>query len=166
MKLYAKEKVFSFKGNFEIFNEYEEPVYHLEGELDLLGRRKLHLIQDGRELAFIKEKGAAWTTTVNVFVGDQTTLTIRKKVWAFRPTYLIEGEDWIVKGDFMHYNYEIRDASNRVVARIAKKLISFSDKFEIDIIDPNANIVHIISVVMTIHTDIQKSRAASASVSV
>lgn len=167
MKLYAKKKVLSWTQDFTIMNEHDEVVYIAKGQHDLLGRRKVRILDAyDNELAFIKQRAAAFSTTLDVLVNGYETLTIRKKMLSFRPTFLIEGEDWIVRGNFLNYEYVIEDGNGRLVAEISKKFFSWTDTFGIDIIDERANVAHVIAVVMAIHTDIQNSSAVATSASV
>lgn len=162
MKLYAKKKMFSWTQDFNIYNTYDEVVYTGKGQLDLFGRRKMNILNaDGEVLAFLKEKGRAWSTTIEVFMNEQKVLNIRRKMWSFRPKYIIEGENWTVEGNFWGYDYTIYQ-DRHLVAVISKKYFSWTDTFEIDIQDESADIVNIISIVMAIHTDMEKQRTAAA----
>ncbi|MCE4956597.1 LURP-one-related/scramblase family protein [Macrococcoides caseolyticum] len=167
MRLYAKKKVLSWTQDFSIMNERDEVVYTAKGQFDLLGRRKLRILDaNGNELAFIKQRAAAFSTTMDVLVKGHETMTIRKKMLSFRPTFIIQGEDWIVRGNFLNYEYVIEDGNGRGIAEISKKFFSWSDTFGIDIIDERANVAHVIAVVMAIHTDMQNSSVAATSASV
>lgn len=163
MRLYAKKKLLSWTQDFSIMNEQDEVVYTAKGQHDLLGRRKLRILDtNGNELAFIKQRAAAFSTTMDVSVNGYETLTIRKKMLSFRPTYLIEGEDWIVRGNFLNYEYTIEDGSGRIVAEISKQFFQWRDTFGIDIIDESTNVAHVIAIVMAIHTDMQSGNTTAA----
>ncbi|WP_414044361.1 LURP-one-related/scramblase family protein [Macrococcus animalis] len=163
MRLYAKKKVLSWTQDFTIMNELDEVVYTAKGQHDLLGRRKLRILDRfGNELAFIKQRAAAFSTTMDVMINGNETMTIRKKMMSFRPTFLIEGEDWIVRGNFLNYEYVIEDGQGRTVAEISKQFFQWRDTFGIDIIDESANVAHVIAVVMAIHTDMQAGNTTAA----
>ncbi|MGV2875404.1 LURP-one-related family protein [Macrococcus capreoli] len=163
MRLYAKKKILSWTQDFSIMNERDEVVYTAKGQFDLLGRRKLRILDgNGNELAFIKQRVAAFSTTMDILVNGYETMTIRKKMLSFRPTFIIQGEDWIVRGNFLNYEYVIEDGKGSVVAEISKKFFSWRDTFGIDIVDESANVAHIIAVVMTIHTDMQAGNTTAA----
>ena len=56
MKLYIKQKVFSWNDKFTVKTSYGEDKYAVEGELFSLGK-KLHVYDmSGREVAFIQQK--------------------------------------------------------------------------------------------------------------
>ena len=53
MKLYIKQKVFSWGDKFRIYDEYENDKYYVEGEVFTFGK-KLHLYSKlGNEIAYI-----------------------------------------------------------------------------------------------------------------
>ena len=55
MKLYIKEKVFSWGDKFTVKDAYGEDKYIVEGEVFTFGK-KLHVYdRSGREVAFIKQ---------------------------------------------------------------------------------------------------------------
>ena len=57
MKLYMKQKVFSWRDRFYIKDEYEEDRYYVEGELFSWGK-KLHVYDmTGAEVAFHSAEG-------------------------------------------------------------------------------------------------------------
>ena len=56
MKLYIKQKVFSFKDKFNIYDERGEIKYTAEGEIFTLGK-KLHITDtNGQEVIFIRQR--------------------------------------------------------------------------------------------------------------
>ena len=56
MKLYIKQKVFSWVDRFTVFDETGADKYHVEGEFFSWGK-KLHVTDlTGREIAFIQQK--------------------------------------------------------------------------------------------------------------
>ena len=56
MKLYIKQKVFSWGAKFNITDENGEERYRVEGEVFTLGK-KLHVYDmSGEEVAFIQQK--------------------------------------------------------------------------------------------------------------
>ncbi|GGB07176.1 hypothetical protein ERX37_05970 [Macrococcus hajekii] len=163
MKLYAKQQAFSWHRNFDFFDEDGEVVYIANGRADLLGRRKISLMDSlhHEELALIKQQAASFNTTMDVFVQGEQVLTVRKKALSFIPVYLIEGEDWVVEGSIFAYDYTIKDSMDRVIARISKKLMSLNSAFEIDIQEPTAEVTYILSIVLTIQLEMDRAAAAS-----
>jgi hypothetical protein len=56
MKLYIKQKVFTFGDKFSVYDENGDERYYVEGEVFTFGK-KLHLYSlGGRELAYIEKK--------------------------------------------------------------------------------------------------------------
>ena len=60
MKLYIKQKVFSWGDKFTVKDEAGRDCYYVEGEIFTFGR-KLHVYDmRGREVAFIKQEVWSW----------------------------------------------------------------------------------------------------------
>ncbi|TDM02438.1 LURP-one-related/scramblase family protein [Macrococcus carouselicus] len=163
MKLYAKQQAFSWNQNFNIFDENGEVVYIAKGKPDIFGRRRISLMDslNHHELAFLKQQASAFNTTMEVFMDKEHVLSVRKKALSFTPVFLVEGEDWIVEGSFFSYDYTIKDSMDRIIARISRKMLSWTHTFEIDIQEPTAEVTHILSVVLTIQLELDRASAAT-----
>ena len=100
MKLYIKQKVFSWKDKFTVKDQYGQDKYMVEGEMFSLGK-KLHVSDmAGNEVAFIQQKILSFMPRYFVFVGDRQVAEIVRKFSLFRPKYEVLGLDWQVEGDF------------------------------------------------------------------
>ena len=89
MKLYIKQKVFSWNDKFTVKTSYGEDKYAVEGELFSLGK-KLHVYDmSGREVAFIQQKIFSFLPRYFVFVGDTQVAEIVKKFSFFSCKSLI-----------------------------------------------------------------------------
>ena len=70
MKLYIKQKVFSWGAKFRIYDEYENDKYSVEGEVFTFGK-KLHLYGlNGNELAYIHQKVWSFLPEESEFLYD------------------------------------------------------------------------------------------------
>lgn len=58
---------------------------------------------------------------------------IRRRFTVLRPLYTLDELGWEMTGDIFQWDFTIRDSSNRLVADITKKLLSFSDAYWIDV---------------------------------
>ena len=71
MKLYIKEKVFSWGDKFTVKDAYGEDKYIVEGELFTFGK-KLHVYdRSGREVAFIKLPSISQPSPSMVYLGNR-----------------------------------------------------------------------------------------------
>lgn len=85
MKLYIKQKVFSWVDRFTIKDENGRDRYYVEGELFSWGK-KLHVYSmDGNEAAFIQQKVWSFLPRYFVFVGGEQVAEIVKEFTFLRP---------------------------------------------------------------------------------
>ena len=64
----------------------------------------------------------------------------------FKPSYSIEYGGWQCDGDFLSWNYSVT-AGSRLVANIAKQLLSWGDTYTLDISDPGDEIMALMLVI-------------------
>ena len=98
MKLYIKQKVFSWGDKFTVKDEAGRDRYYVEGEIFTFGR-KLHVYDmSGREVAFIKQEVWSWMPRYYVFCGDRQVAEIKKEFTFLFPKYNIEVLCWEING--------------------------------------------------------------------
>ena len=159
MKLYIKQKVFSWKDKFTVKDERGEDRYFVEGELFSFGK-KLHVYDTaGNELSFIHQKVLSFLPRFFVYVGDRQVAEIVKEFTLFRNKYRIDGLGWEVDGDFLDHDYEI-SYQGRPVASITKAWFTWGDSYEIDIAD-GIDPINALSVVLAIDCVLLMQQRAS-----
>ena len=163
MKLYIKQKVFSWGDKFTVKDSNGEDRYYVEGEIFSWGK-KLHVYDmRGNEVAFIKQELFTLLPRYSVFIGDDQVAEIVKEFSLFFPRYSIEGLGWEIEGQFMAHDYEITQGGHPIVT-IRKEWMTWGDTYELDIAEQNDEIIAL-AVVLTIDCVMaaQSSAAASAS---
>ncbi|MDP4153441.1 MAG: LURP-one-related family protein [Bacillota bacterium] len=160
MKLYIKQKVFSWADKFTVKDEFENDRYYCEGEIFSWGH-KLHLFDmTEREVAFIKQKLLTWMPKFEVYMGDNLRVVVKKEFTFFSQKYTLEGTDWSVSGDFWAHNYIIENSVG-AVATITKKWFSWGDSYELDIVD-GADEILVLATVLAIDCVLEASQNAGA----
>ena len=163
MKLYIKEKVFSWGDKFTVKDAYGEDKYIVEGEVFTFGK-KLHVYdRSGREVAFIKQEVWSFLPRFYVFCGDRQVAEIKKEFTFLFPRYTIEGLGWEIEGSFMAHDYQITKNGRNIVT-ISKEWMTWGDSYELDISDPADEIVAL-AVVIIIDCVTETSSAAASSAS-
>ena len=148
MKLYIKQKIFSWGDKFTVKDEFGQDRYYVEGEFFTFGR-KLHIYDmTGNEVAFIKQKVWSWLATYQVFCAEQQVAEIKQAFTFLFPKYTIEGLGWQIDGSFMAHDYEITQNGMPIVT-IRKEWMTWGDSYELDISNPQDEIVAL-AVVLTI----------------
>ena len=146
-----KQKVFSLRGDFDIYDENQVPVYSVQGQLMSFGRQlRLYDSATGEELAHIKQQVMTLLPKMQVFYQNERIATISKKLTFFKQQYEIDTLGWSVEGDFFAHDYTVFDAQGRVVADINKKYLSWSDSFEVSIVQDDIDPAMVIAIVLAI----------------
>ena len=163
MKLYIKEKVFSWGDKFTVKDQYGEDRYTVEGEVFSWGK-KLHVYDRlGREVAFIKQELFTFLPRYQVFCEGVQVAEIKKEFSFLFPRYSIGGLGWEIEGSFLAHEYEIRK-NGRSIVSIRKEWMTWGDSYELDIADPADELVAL-AVVITIDCVTESKSGASASIS-
>ena len=163
MKLYIRQKVFSWKDKFTVKDFDGRDVYQAEGEFFSFGK-KLHIYDmSGNEVAFIQQKVLSFLPRYYVYVGDNQVAEILKKFTFLRPKYEVHGLNWQVEGDFFAHNYVITDG-NSMVVEINKEWMTWGDCYELNIA-PNANEIIALATVLAIDCATETNGGASVTIS-
>ena len=153
MKLYIKQKVFSWGDKFTVKDEKGHDRYFVEGEIFSFGR-KLHVYDAHHaERAYIKQELLTWMPRYSVYTNGAQIAQVKREFTFFRPKYIIEGPGWDVEGDFFAHEYQI-SKSGRVIATISKEWMTWGDSYELDIAD-GVNEVTALAVVLAIDAVIE-----------
>ena len=160
MKLYIKQKVFSWGDKFRIYDENQNDRYYVKGEVLSFGK-KLHLYNpSGDEEAFIHQKVLALLPKFYISRNNTDVAQVIKEFTILRQKYTVEGLGWTVNGNFLAHDYEIT-SDGRTIASISKHWFSWGDTYEIDISD-DADEVMAICVVLIIDAVIEQSENSAA----
>ncbi len=163
MKLYIKEKVFSWGDRFTVWDANGQETYFVEGEVFSWGK-KLHVYdRAGMEVAFIKQEVFSFLPRYYVFCGSEQVAEIRKEFTFLFPKYRIDGLDWDIEGSFMAHDYTIHQHGQEIV-RISKEWMTWGDSYELDIANGADEIVAL-AVVLTIDCVMESSNGASVTIS-
>lgn len=149
MKLYIKQKVFSWKDRFFVKDEAGQDKYYVEGEFFSFGK-KLHVQDmDGQEVAYIEQQVMHLMPHYNIYIGGQLAAEIVQKFTWFKPTYLINGPEWTAQGSFWEHEYAVTDRDGNAVVDISKELMSWGDSYELDVAEAKNELLAL-AVVLTI----------------
>ena len=155
MKLYIKEKVFSWGDKFNVTDELGRERYVVEGEVFSWGK-KLHIYDmQGNEAAFIQQKLWTFRPKYDVFVNGEMIAEIIKEISFFKSYYTVEGLGWDVEGSFWEHEYEVTKNDVPIV-RISKEGMTWGDCYELDIAEI-VDEVAALAVVVTIDCMIEDS---------
>lgn len=135
MKLYMKQKIFSWNDRFLIGDEEGRECYRVEGELFSWGH-KLHIYDvGGQEVAFLQQKLMSWLPTYLIYQGETQVAQITKKLTFLQPRYILEGLGWEIEGDAWAHDYRIVQ-DGVTVAELHKEWFTWGDSYALEIVRP------------------------------
>lgn len=163
MRLYIKQKVFSWGDKFSVKDEYGNNKYFVEGEVFTWGK-KLHVYDViGNEVAFIKQEVWSFLPRYYVFCNNQQIAEIKKEFTFFFPRYTVAGLGWEIEGSFMAHDYEI-SKHGRLIVSISKEWMTWGDSYVLNIMNPEDEIPAL-AVVLAIDCATESNSGASVTIS-
>ena len=151
MKLYFKQRFFSWFDSYDIYSEAGDTVYTVEGKLSF--GRCLHIRNaDGEHIATLKQVPLSFLPTFELYEGDALVGSVRKEFSFFKPSFSIDFRGWHAEGDFFEWDYTITDGAGKCVANIEKELFQLTDSYMIDVTDP-ADALHALMLVLAIDAE-------------
>ena len=133
MKLYFKQRVFTFRQRSEIYDESGNVMFTAVGEILSLGR-KMHIFDDmNNEIAFVQQRLLRLLPRFSVYIGGQFIGDVVKQFTLLKPHYTIDELGWQISGDFFEHDYSISCGGN-YIASIHKRWMSWGDSYEIEIV--------------------------------
>lgn len=147
MKLYIREKVFSWSDKFTVKDSYGNDRYMVEGEVFSWGK-KLHVYDMmGQEVAFIAQRLFTWMPRYTVSVNGQEVAEVRQRFSFLFQRYSVDGPGWDISGSFLEHNYQITRGFTPVVT-VEKEWMTWGDSYVLDIADPADEILALAVVVV------------------
>lgn len=161
MELYLKQKVFSIKGKFNVYDADENPLYTVEGKVVSLHHK--HTIYDkaGNQVAAISQKPVALLPKFFIELADGKTYEMKGKLAFAHEVYVFEELGWEIRGKFLQHDYAITK-DGQTLASVHQKWLSWGDTYEIDISE-GADEVLVLAVMLCIDIMHEESAAASQS---
>ena len=151
MRLYFKQRFFSWFDSYDIYGENGETVYTVEGRLSW--GHCLHILDaSGNHIGTVQEKILTLLPRFEMYESGRFIGSIRKELTLFSPRYTIDCRGWQVQGSFMEWDYSVSDASGAPVASISKELFRWTDTYVIDIVQPQ-NALHVLMLVLAIDAE-------------
>jgi len=158
MKLYMKQKVFSWRERFFIKDEGGNDCYTIEGEILSIGR-KLHIKNaNGEVVAYIHQKLIAFTPRFFIEIDGKEVCEIIKEIKLFKQSYRIDGLPLHLDGNFMGREYNLNSHDGPVM-QIRKKMLGWGDSYELDIADPKDEVL-CLCIAMAIECVLQENEEA------
>lgn len=151
MKLYMKQKYFSFTDRYKVYDENENPIYHIETEFLSL-RNKFTVVKDDQIIFYLKRRlFTFFTHYLDIFDQHDEKIGLITKYFSFFVPKLsidIKDKNYVIEGQIFAHDFTIYN-HGKLVATISKKWLSWGDSYEIDV-DDQEDIDLIVVIVMGI----------------
>ena len=135
MRLYFRQRFFSWFDSYDIYDETGAVAYTVEGKL--AWGHCLHILDsEGYHIATVRERVLTLLPQFELYLGEEYVGCIRKDFTLFRPSFTIDCNGWQVEGSLMEWDYTIVDSMCFDVARISKELLHWTDTYVIDVGQP------------------------------
>lgn len=132
MKLLFKQRLFSWLDSYDIYNEYGETAFTVEGKL-AWGHKLEVLDPSGRHLGTVKEEVLTFLPRFALYLGEEYIGQIKKELTFFKPSFTLDCRDWQVSGDWLEWDYQVTDGQGRTVMTASKELFHWTDTYVMDI---------------------------------
>ena len=159
MKLYFKQRLFSWLDSYEIYDENQQTVYQVEGKL-AFGHQFSLLNQQGQIIGQVKEKIRLFVPEFELIVANQVIGSVKKEVTFFKPHFVVDFNNWEVKGDIFEWEYQVLDANQEIVTTISKDVWQWTDCYKIEVYQ-DSDALYVVMLVLAI--DAQKDNDRSVS---
>lgn len=134
MKLLFKQRIFSWFDSYDIYDESGNAIFTVQGKL-AWG----HLLEiydpSGRHLGTVKEKVLTFLPRFQLYIGEQYIGQITKEFTFFKPVFSLDCNDWVVRGDWLGWDYEVHDSTGHLVMAASKEIFNWTDTYVIDVTD-------------------------------
>lgn len=151
MKLLFRQRFFSWFDSYDIYDENENTVYTVKGQLSWEHCLKIYDVA-GREVGTVKERVFTFLPKFELYEGPQYIGCLSKEFSFLKPCYNIDFNGWEIQGSFMEWDYTIATSDGRKVAVISKELFHMTDTYILDIADPK-DALHVLMFVLAIDAE-------------
>lgn len=146
MRLLIKQRVFSWRDSYDVYDEGGNPKYTVKAEWLSLGHQ-LHVYDRfGNEVGAVRQRLLTFLPTFDIEQGGNVIGTIKKKFTMFAPSYEVSYKGWRVEGDFFGWDYEVYEGYSSVIG-ISKEIFRWGDTYVIDIANPEDEIAGLMLVI-------------------
>lgn len=159
--LYIRQKVFSAGGRFTVDDELGNPRYTVTGTFLQIPKRFVIENAAGVEVAEVTKTTFSFLPRFTVDAGGYEVATIRKEFSFFKPRYSIDGAGLTVEGDWWDMRFSVLRGDVEV-ARVGRKLLTWADTYEVDVLDESLETI-VVALVVAIDR-VRADESASTSV--
>lgn len=143
MKLYVKQKFLSLADSYNVYDENNQVFYYIKGNVFTITNRMEMFDKNNNLLYIIKHKIFDILPTINIFdYNKKLIFNVKKKFTILKPKFKVNflNNDYYIEGDILSWNFKVYK-KNEVIGHVKKKIINFTDTYEIDTIDEERDLM-------------------------
>lgn len=135
--LYGKQKVFKLLDRYDIYDEQQNPVYHVHQDFTFLGNRVNVEKYDNTKSFVIERRILTLMPKYDVTFRDGKSFSIFQRFTFLKKRLEVESNSYSLelRGSFWDLNFEVFN-NNIKVGHIEKAFLTWGDTFAITVIDP------------------------------
>ena len=131
MKLYFKQRFFSWFDSYDIYGEDGSVLFTVEGQLSW--GHTLHILNArGDHIATVKQVVLTWLPKFEFYIGEQYVGMLQKEFSFLQPRYNIDFNGWHIEGNWLEWDYQIQRDDGSPAAVISKELLHWTDTYTIE----------------------------------
>ncbi len=148
---YLKQKVFSFRDRYKIYDEEQNLLYHVKGHYFSI-THKMDFIDESNDALLYQFRRKLLSFLPTYFMYDElgdTIATVHRN-WSFftkKVSVTTKDKTYQIEGAFYAHAFDILDQGT-VVASIKKRWISWGDTYEITIVDESDEAFYLALVIL------------------
>ena len=132
MKLIFKQRIFSWLDSYDIYDEFGNVYFSVEGKL-YFGHSFNIYDKNKCLVGKLKQKIFTFLPVFEIYDGQDKYLgSVTKNFTFFKPSFSLDYHGLEVTGDWFEWDYEIRK-NGKVIASINKELFRFSDTYQMNV---------------------------------
>lgn len=135
MRLLFRQRLFSWFDSYDIYDEAGNTFFTVQGRLDWGHRLEIY-DRNGEYLGQVKEKILTFLPRFELYLDLEYVGQITKEFTFFKPVFTLDCNGWQVEGDWLGWDYTVRDRTGHVVMTASKELLKLTDTYVINIADP------------------------------
>jgi uncharacterized protein YxjI len=142
MKLLFRQRIFSWFDSYDIYDEEGHTVFVVKGQL-AWGHCLKICNAFGQELGMVREKIITLLPRFDLYEGGRRIGRVKKDLTLLSPSFTLDFNGWKAKGNFVEWDYTIKDRDGNRIATISKELLRLTDTYVLDIPNP-ANALYVL----------------------
>lgn len=146
MKLLIKQRVFSWRDSYDIYDEQGNEKYRVKAEAFSLGHQLKVFDKNECQIGTIQQRLITLLPIFDIELNGTHIGTIQKQFSLLTPKYSIDFNGWQVSGDFMGWDYDVISEDN-VIVHISKELLHWGDTYVLDFVHPEDEVMGMILVI-------------------